>query len=172
MKQKYVQLNNKGFALLYTVLIVSILSLVMGNVFNLAKKETVLSVAGNESLASWYAADSATECALFAFYKNVPTGSVFCNGDTLPVVQNSSGQDTFYARTSPLNSGKNMTCAQVIMRKNVSILSGVDEILVNEIVARGFSSCDEYSGTGMLFRPRAEDPYLTERRIRVRYAPE
>lgn len=162
--------DNKGFALLYTVLVIAVLSLIMGNIFNVAKKEAVLSIVGNETLSAWYAADSATECALYAFYKNTPTGSVYCNDELLPIVKNSTNQDTFYARTSPANSGKSMTCAQVIMRSNVPIISGIDTIYVSEIVARGFSSCDEGGGS-IKYKPRAEDPYLTERRIRVRYNP-
>ncbi len=175
MKHKTLQKNithKKGFALLYTVLVIAVLSLVMGNIFNLAKKESVLSVVGSESLQAWYAADSATECALYAFYKNTPTDeSVYCYDEKLPIVKNSSDQDTFYARTSPSDSGKNMTCAQVIMRNNVPVISGVDTVLVSEIVARGFSSCDTTTTSQIKYRPRAEDPYLTERRIRVRFSP-
>ena len=165
MKEKNIQKKERGFALLYTVLVISAMTLLLSGVYSLARKETILSITGNESVEAWYAADTGTECALYHLYKREPgLDSVECYGVKIPLVQNSFGQDVFYIK----GDGSEKTCAQVITRKNMPVLIGTDSVLVNEIVSRGFSSCKKYESSPH-YRPLAEDPYLTERRIRVRY---
>jgi hypothetical protein len=63
--QKLTQENNKGFTLLFAVL-VSVLVLAVGaSIINIALKQTILSGAGRESQFAFYAANSGLECALY-----------------------------------------------------------------------------------------------------------
>lgn len=57
--------NNKGFALLFSILISSILLTIGLSIFNIALKELAISTATRQSIHSFYAADSGLEYALY-----------------------------------------------------------------------------------------------------------
>ncbi len=58
--------KNKGFVILFAVLVSSLILLISAGIFNIVKKEVVLSSAARESQRAFYTADSALECALYA----------------------------------------------------------------------------------------------------------
>ncbi|MEN9614167.1 MAG: hypothetical protein RLZZ347_474 [Candidatus Parcubacteria bacterium] len=57
--------NQKGFALLFTVLVVSLLLAISLSISNITLRELVLSSATRDSHIAFYAADTALECALY-----------------------------------------------------------------------------------------------------------
>src|SRR6185369_14936182 len=61
--------NQKGFALLFAVLVSSVLLAIGVSIFNLTVKELALSASGRESQFSFYAADTGAECALYWDFK-------------------------------------------------------------------------------------------------------
>lgn len=65
MKNKIHNSENKGFALLFAVLISSVLLSIGLSIFNLTLKELILSSSGRESQFAFYAADTGAECALY-----------------------------------------------------------------------------------------------------------
>ncbi len=65
MKKKIHNKENKGFALLFAVLISSVLLSIGLSIFNLTLKELILSSSGRESQFAFYAADTGAECALY-----------------------------------------------------------------------------------------------------------
>jgi hypothetical protein len=68
---------NRGFALLFAVLITSIMLAVGLAIFNITVKEIILSGEARESSAAFYAADSGVECAL---YWDVEPQDIFVSG--------------------------------------------------------------------------------------------
>lgn len=70
---KYIH-TQKGFVILFTVLISSIILMIGLGIFSIAFRETILSSTARESIYSLYAADSGIECALFEQSK--PNGGV------------------------------------------------------------------------------------------------
>ena len=58
-----------GFAMLFAVLVSSVLLSIGLSIFNLTVKELVLSSSGRESQFSFYAADTGVECALYWDFK-------------------------------------------------------------------------------------------------------
>lgn len=56
----------RGFTLLMSVLISSILLAIGYEIYNLASKEVILSASGRESQFAFFAADTGVECALWA----------------------------------------------------------------------------------------------------------
>lgn len=86
------QKNNQGFALLFSVLLSSLLLAIGLSIFNITLKELALSTATARSVNALYAADSGRECALYWDEKseNVPTvvvgstgGTITCNGSNI-----------------------------------------------------------------------------------------
>ncbi len=62
---KNIKINKKGFALLLTVVITSILLSVALEISKIAVKEAVFSISGKNSNDAFYAADTAIECTLY-----------------------------------------------------------------------------------------------------------
>jgi len=86
-KQKYTK--QAGFAVLYAVLVSSILLSIGLAIFNITIKELLLSSSGRDSQFAFYAADSGAECALYweqkgGGFSTSTAGSISCNGSTIP----------------------------------------------------------------------------------------
>ncbi|MFA6095589.1 MAG: hypothetical protein WC767_01990 [Candidatus Paceibacterota bacterium] len=61
--------GKRGFAMLFAVLVSSVLLSIGLSIFNLTVKELTLSSSGRESQFAFYAADSGAECALYWDFK-------------------------------------------------------------------------------------------------------
>lgn len=151
----------RGFTLLFSVLIGSLLFSVGMAIAHLAAKEVVLSAAGKESEAAFFAADTGVECALYwdlrvgytfptsTAARRDPDGRIKCNNNdnvtlTFSPVTASAATTTFQL---PLSYG----CAYVTVGKTAS-----PERVVIE--SRGRNEC----GGGV-------NPARVERALRVRY---
>lgn len=58
--------KNKGFVILFSMLISSLILLISAGIFNIVQKEVILSSYARESQRAFYSADSALECALYS----------------------------------------------------------------------------------------------------------
>ncbi|HVU06676.1 MAG TPA: hypothetical protein VHE10_02715 [Candidatus Paceibacterota bacterium] len=72
-----------GFAMLFAVLVSSVLLAVGISIFNLTVKELILSASGRESQFAFYAADTGAECALYWDFKGVDVFAT-STGDRTP----------------------------------------------------------------------------------------
>ncbi len=112
--------NEKGFVILFTVLISSIILAIALGISSIAYKEVVLSSAAKESQYSFFAADTGAECALYwdiqqnVFGATPNTPAVQCNGISPNF---SSGSSSPFAFTLSLNNDE--SCAKVTIDKNV-----------------------------------------------------
>ncbi len=86
MRSKSIK-NNSGFALLFSVLLSSLLLTIGLSIFSIALKELAISTATRQSIHAFYAADSGRECALYWDTKggqiptpanNQVTGTISC----------------------------------------------------------------------------------------------
>lgn len=83
--------KNKGYTLLFSVLITSLLLAIGLAILMISQKELVLSSAGRESQFAFYAADTGLECAIYSdiskhggkFNSGASTPSLQCNGQTI-----------------------------------------------------------------------------------------
>lgn len=152
--------TSRGFTLLISVLVASILLSLGFAIYNIVSKELIFSSAGRESQFAFYAADSGVECALywdqFGTFATTSTATTLSCADR-PIegtlVRDSSADERgdFY-RTTFLFWMKNIIsgpCAQVEVRKYESGQSIVS--------ARGYNTCVE------------ANPRRLERGIRVQY---
>jgi len=136
-----------GFTLLFSVLIGSLLFSVGMAIANLATREVVLSAAGKESEAAFFAADTGVECTLYwdrrgnKFPVGGPPSSFSCAKETIfPTLLGS-----VFSFTLKLEG---TTCALV----------RVDKTTGTVIESRGRNDC----GSG-------DNPARVERALRVRY---
>ena len=164
----------KGFALLFAVLVASVLLSIGMSIFNLTVKELLLSSSGRESQFSFYAADTGAECALYWDFKGlyifatstdnrVPSpASADCIGQNIninptvtvdPVSPNASSASTKFELIIPNIQGEN-SCATVTVSKSFDSLT---QIMSTVVDSRGYNTCI------------TTDPNRTERALRVSY---
>lgn len=74
MMKKDLQLN-RGYTLLFAVLVASVVLAIGISILNISKKEFLLSASARESTSAFYAADSGLECAVY-FSDNFATSSI------------------------------------------------------------------------------------------------
>lgn len=149
--------NKKGFVMLFSVLISSLLVVIGLSILNLTLKELTISTSGRESQIAFYAANSGIECALYwdlnlkgnwsrsAFAstadpieidsaKSVPA---VCNGVTV----NSDTSATTIFRFYVNNQSGNEPCVDVIVKKIPD--SPTTNKMTTIIESRGVNICDD-----------------------------
>jgi hypothetical protein len=85
--------NQTGFAMLFTVLIVSLILSIAIGISNLSFKQTVLSSLAKDSQISFYEADTAIECGLY--YDTALLSFPLGTNDTTVLANISCGNNTF-----------------------------------------------------------------------------
>lgn len=164
MKKYHLFLNSRvakrGFTLLISVLVGSILIALGSAIFNLVSKEIILSSSGRESQFAFFAADTGIECALYwdikhnAFVSESPLTDVACGGAPATLTRtaghNGSSPTLTTTFTFSLNSGAANPCAAVTVLKTTVPTSTV-------IASQGYNTCI------------TTNPLRLERAIRVQY---
>ena len=185
MLQKQKQ-KNRGFVILFAVLISSLILLISTGVFRVVQKELVLSSAARESQFAFYAADSALECALFwdvsdysanlggtPFIQNPAgsqIGSIECNGRVLETRHLAASGGTseyltpYVFRYPAFDNQETNACAYVLVEKNKNGGAGGEV----RMTAVGFSVCT-LGASGYVDTPDFNDPRLLERRMSITY---
>ncbi len=87
--------NNSGYAILFTVVIVGIISMITIGLSNAVYKQIMLSSVAKDSITAFYQADIASDCALYAdknSYFEIPARTLpfNCGGYNLYITLNSS----------------------------------------------------------------------------------
>lgn len=186
MIRKKLQSYKKGFVILFSMLISSLILLIATGVFHLVQKELVLSSYARESQAAFYAADAALECALFWDVSDWSVGAggtpfvlspvgdqldtIGCNNVSIQTrhLSGSGGTDDYQIpyvfRYPAVNGVENNPCAYVLVEKRLDGGTGREV----RITAVGFNVCIE-GGSGNIDTPDFDDPRLLEQRISITY---
>ncbi|HJL55715.1 MAG: hypothetical protein QGH85_00950 [Candidatus Pacebacteria bacterium] len=144
--------KKKGFALLYSVLIASVLLAIGLAIFNITIKELLLSSLGRDSQFAFYAADTGAECALYwdfvggAFASSSPS-SIECAGT---IIDGMGGKPYGVPSTFTLDFSPEPYCVTVSVTK-------YDAPTRTIVESRGYNTCD------------TTNPRRVERAIRATY---
>ncbi len=157
MKKTFMKIKNqKGYAILFTVVIVSAISVITAGLSNTAYKQLILSSLAKDSQTAFYQADSAGDCALYSDRTlALAPGPLTCGENQLVVENNTdSGMDnghpfvkhTIYPITENLTSTE--PCFRIDITKTT--LPGVivppeitaDDIIQTRISAKGYNICN------------------------------
>ncbi|MEK7589834.1 MAG: hypothetical protein AAB475_01100 [Patescibacteria group bacterium] len=147
--------KHKGFAMLYAVLVSSILLSIGLAIFNLTVKELLLSSLGRDSQFAFYAADTGAECALYwdfqgdAFASSTPAANINCANEDRVVTSINLGGGA-YRRTFEMDFSPEPYCTIVSVTKYDSPRRTIVE-------ARGYNTCN------------IANPRRVERAIRATY---
>jgi len=130
--------DNKGYAILFTVVIVGIISMITIGLSNAAYKQTMLSSVARDSTIAFYQADIGSECALYAdkilFFNVDQDKTEFnCAGHSLQFQKNVAGD--FY-QLLPENPNSLSKCFRIEVSKDAALAS-------TEIQAKGYNYCNK-----------------------------
>lgn len=144
-KNKY----QKGFAILFTIVIVSAISVITAGLSNAAYKHLILSSLAKDSQAAFYQADTASDCALYAdrvVAVNDPTfpttpANWLCGTSSgvanLTVVPGINGGFSINPK-SPIDTSLT-PCFRIVVTKDIS----VPPIVKTTIQAYGYNICNK-----------------------------
>lgn len=132
--------KDKGYAILFTVIVVGIVSMITIGLSNAAYKQIILSSIAKDSTTAFYQADIASECALYADYEyNMePADNLWtCAEHSLKFSRSGSGQVTTYHmnQINPTSTDKCFS-ANVTRTETESSVS-------TKIEALGYNICDQ-----------------------------
>lgn len=132
--------QKKGFALLYTVVIVSLILSITAGISNIVFKQSLLSNLATDSQTAFYQADNAAECGIyllynprsFFYFENPPAG-MSC-GSTQQYIYNQSKSSTDMVFYDPYDTTITKPCAALIFDKTVPGQTTIE--------AHGFNVCN------------------------------
>lgn len=184
--QKFHHQKNRGFVILFAILVSAIILLISVGIFNIAQKEAVLSSYSRESQKALFAADAAIECAFFYdlnpplngngvkktfFPVDTPTDTTIdCSDTSIPVYylsgESSNDYDYLYVFSHQNSLFADAGCGFVLVEKRY-----VDENedpdpslgIDTRVTAVGFNECSD-DGT-----PNYNHPSILERRLSASY---
>lgn len=152
--------NQKGYAILFTIVIVSAISVITAGLSSTAYKQLILSSMANDSQSAFYQADTAGDCALYADQvesaKNPPNiittgGDWTCGNSSLTVGNISASGYTIYPK-SPADVSSS-PCFRIDITKNTS----APPLIKTTISAKGYNICNK------------SNPRTVEREIKINY---
>ncbi len=144
-KTKNPNLYKSGYAILFAVVIVSIISMLAVGLSNSAYKQIILSSLAKDSQSAFYQSDTATECGLYA--ENIlalTSGSpspwecgIDSDGDnnTFTIGPLDGGGDGY--QIDPTSLGSSTPCFEISVEKGLLSPTSVS------IKGRGYNSCDK-----------------------------
>ena len=141
MKSRTLKKENKGFALLFSVLISSLLLTIGLSIFSIALKELAISTASRQSIHAFYAADSGRE---YALYHDTKKGDIFTSVDINNVISTGASLSIFKPSPSTFTSvsmdgGPNYR-VEIIKQKNPSVPICGSQAICTTIISNGFDS--------------------------------
>lgn len=143
MRTINIKKNNNGYAILFTIVVVSIISMISMGLANTALKQMILSGVARDSTTAFYEADLGSECALYGDYNSdtifpVNIGSSInwtCAGHTLIVNKVSDSYYTINPDSASSSSSNKCFRATISKANNGPYVETTTEI-------KGYNICD------------------------------
>lgn len=137
-------IQNKGFTLLISIIVTSMLLIISFVVVNVALKQLILANASKESQYAFYAADGGTECAV---YWDFPANGAMSHFDPYytTATNNISCDGNIVVSRPPVVSGYSTTTFQIDFTRGcavVSVIKKVGSATTTKIDSRGYNTCD------------------------------
>lgn len=158
MNNKTLKNNKKGgYAILFTVAIVAVISMITIGLSNATYKQIILSSVARDSAKAFYEADIASECSLYfennELYNTYTSGSSFsCGGHSLLYTMKPKVSNVTTYEFEPENYVASAKCFYSSVKKTEG-----EDYISTVIETRGYNICD------------ANNIRTVERAIRVTY---
>lgn len=138
--KKIFQNNNKGYALLFTIMVISVISVVTAGLLNTMSKQLILSSLAKDSQVAFYQADTATDCGLYVDMTNPGDilnhgGALKCGGLNLTLEAKGNG---YVIYPSEINESL-LPCFRIEVLKDKDTKP---PYTITTISARGYNFCN------------------------------
>jgi hypothetical protein len=148
--------KQKGYAILFTVIIIGAISALTAGLSNTIFKQLILSSLVKSSQSAFYQADTAWDCALYADLVNpsdiVNTeGHWTCGNSNLNISPTGGGSYTIY----PAIEDSTTPCFRIDVTKTKNQIEPT--VTDTQILAKGYNICDK------------SNPRVVEREIEINY---
>ena len=144
MKDK-IRKNENGYAILFTVIIVSAISVITAGISNAIYKQIVLSSLARDSQTAFYQADTASDCALLFDLEVRETNQDFSDGKSFTwecggfVMDITPGATSYTIMPNSSQSNTNSPCYRIETEKN----NTDPENPITTILANGYNICNK-----------------------------
>lgn len=150
--------DQKGYAILFTIVVVSAVSVITAGLTNATYKQLVLSSLAKDSQEAFYQSDSASDCALYADRVSALKDALFittthpwsCGNLSLTITQTTTGGYTIY----PQNLTSKDPCFRIDVLKDATTKPG---FTLTTIKAKGYNIC------------KTDNLRTVEREIEIKY---
>lgn len=137
------QKGNRGYAILFAVVVIGIISMITIGLSNAAYKQMILSSVAKDSMIAFYQADMAAECALFFdneedISNRADNYTFTCANNTLTFKKDSPAVNS-YLITPPSETSTDK-CFRIDITKTVT-----ESLVSTEINAMGYNICNKSS---------------------------
>ncbi|OGZ35846.1 MAG: hypothetical protein A3A94_01675 [Candidatus Portnoybacteria bacterium RIFCSPLOWO2_01_FULL_43_11] len=158
-------MKNKGFILIYAIIITGILAIIVGIAVNSILSELKISRDESESLKAFYAADAAIECVEYyqnnnsAFDTMSPNRNYDCGVGNFRAGLGRAGDCINHTYNFTLNGFSNGSCVNVeviVVPKEIFIGGNPVFVCDFEVISMGRNSCSAL-GASLVERVRWED---------------
>lgn len=138
--------KERGYAILFTIVVVGIISMITIGLSNAAYKQMVLSSVARDSTTAFYQADIASECALYADSEyNMLTIPENWKCSEIPLSFTESGTEVnmSYGLELPVETSSNnrAKCFRIIVEKNAET-----DTILTKVLAYGYNICNKSNG--------------------------
>lgn len=143
-KVSLLETKQKGYAILFTMVLVGIISTIAIGLANLSYKQLILSSVARDSQISFYQADMALECALYVENienKETLTSPYICginsngNNYSLDFAINTNGSGSYELNPSSSDISSSSPCFNISRTENLEGVISVD--------AKGYNICNK-----------------------------
>ena len=138
--------NNRGYTLLFAVLVSSVVLSVGISILTISKKEFLLSSAVRESVSAFYAADSGLECAIkhdndgdFVGPLTVAPSCMGGSVNIIPLASSGSGQTSITTFQVKMPGNTTTACAIVTVSRYLITVDLIPNVPVTSIESRGYN---------------------------------
>lgn len=141
MEKGNLKTKEGGYAILFAIVVVGIISLITIGLSNAAYKQLMLSSVAKDSMKAFYQSDIASECALYAdseYSMNIPEGLI-CGEHPFSFTSDTEG--TIYELIlTPTENISSLKCFRITVDKTIVPL---EDYVATKITARGYNICNK-----------------------------
>ena len=162
MRNFFIKKNKqKGYAILFTIVLVSAISVITAGLTNAVYKQMVLSSLASDSQSAFYQSDTATDCALYADRVqrnldptfNTTSHSWLCGGTNMVITPKVNGNGGYNIDPTPEVQATSDPCFRIDITKDISN----PPFIATTVKAKGYNFCD------------FSNPRTVEREIEIKY---
>ena len=153
MKKRIIKINNvdgnpeysKGYAVLFTLVVISIISMISMGLANTALKQIILSGVARDSTTAFYEADLGSECVMYADNNDLfpsygnPEVGFNCGGDSY--VMNTTSDSGLTSTYTMFPDSTLSTSGNKCFRANITKESP-DDFVETTIIIDGYNICN------------------------------